>query len=74
MKYKEMLMEFYNKDHDAYVSSVNNNRPLAMKSDTKRTRLTFGHLHTLRQMRKVRRVEKIKHLGLVKAMYNPDSE
>lgn len=62
MKVSDVILEYYDPEDDK--GSV------AKKSDTRRPRLTLKHLHKLRKMREVRKLEQEEHLVLVRNMYN----
>ena len=62
MKVNDVILEYYDPEDDE--ASV------AHKDDTRRPRLTLKHLHKLRKMREVRKLEQEEHLVLVRDMYN----
>jgi len=68
MRYKEMLVEFYNSSF-GYMTSATDSRPIAKKSDTRRPRLTLKHLNKLRQVKDFKRKERDEYLDNVQKMY-----
>jgi hypothetical protein len=74
MRYKEMLVEYYNPDEDAYTTSSTEDKSVAKKTDTRRPRITFNHLTKMRTIRRVKRLEKQKHNELVRDMYGTPAE
>lgn len=61
-------------ENDAYMSSVDDSKIVAKKSDTRRPRLTLKHLNKLRAVRDAKRKEKIAYLDRIKDIYGSTPE
>lgn len=74
MRYKEMLVEYFNPDEQAYTTSATNDKSIADKTDTRRPRLTLKHISRMRTIRRVKQIEKQHHNELVRSMYGDPAE
>lgn len=66
MRSKELLVEFYDPEHDEVEH--------ADYDDTRRPRLTLSHLHKMRKSRDAERVDKKQYLDFLPTMYNQSEE
>lgn len=64
-------MEYMDYENDMYLSSADDDRLTAKRTDTRRPRLTLRHLNKLRSVREAKRKEKIIHLDQIKDIYTP---